>query len=110
MPAIKPCTTASLQAMTTRQLLGRLSRLRECEESLAASDLGGQPLPSEHDPVSSIYFKDDPRWRQQYADVKLILAGREHVVRPEERRQEAVRRKKEQRPRKDPNRTRAKRK
>jgi hypothetical protein len=110
MRAIKPCTAASLEAMTTRQLLGQLSRLRACEESFAASDLAGQPLPSEYDPVLYIYFKEDPRWQQQYADVKRILAAREHVVRPEERRQAALRRKKEQQPRKKPQRTKTRRK
>src|SRR5262249_42202821 len=39
--------------------------LPTCDEcgSLALADLAGQPLPSEYDPISRIYFKDDPRWQ-----------------------------------------------
>jgi len=99
---VKPYPLAALEAMTTRQLLGHLARLRKCEESLALSDLAGQPLPSEYDPISRIYFKDDPRWQQQFQEVKSILAKREHVIRPAERRQESLRRKKAQQPRKKP--------
>ena len=108
MRAIKPCTAASLVAMTTRQLLSQLSRLRECQERFAASDLAGQPLPSDYDPVSYFYFKDDPRWQQQYADVKSVLAEREHVARSEDRRKDALRRKKGRQPRKKAQRTKAK--
>lgn len=106
MSAVKPYATVSLEAMTTRRLLGHLSRLRACQESLAVSDLAGQPLPSDYDPVAHIYFKDDPRWQQQSKEVKRILAAREHIERPAERRQESLRRKKAQEPQKKTRRTR----
>jgi hypothetical protein len=109
MSAVKPYTIPSLEAMTTRQLLGHLSRLRACEESMAVSDLAGQPLPSDYDPASRIYFKDDLRWQEQWKEVKRILAGREHGVRPAERRQASLQRKKIQEPRKKPRRTKSKR-
>ena len=81
MRPVKPIATEVLEAMDTRRLLGHLSRLRACEESFAASDLAGQPLPPTYDPTTSIYFKDDPRWQQQWREVKRILATREHLPR-----------------------------
>jgi len=65
-------------------------------------DLAGQRLPSDYDPVSQIYFKDDGRWQQQHDQVKQLLANREHVVRPAERRQESLWRKETQEQRKAP--------
>jgi hypothetical protein len=109
MFAIEPHDTAALEAMTTRQLLGHLSRLRSCEESLALSDLAGQPLRADYAPASRIYFKDDPRWREQWDTVKRILDGREHVVRPPARREASLQRKKSQEPRKKTARTKARR-
>ena len=94
MAAVKPYDGAQLEAMTTRQLLGHLSRLRKCEASLAASDLADQPPLADYDPASFIYFKDDPRWQRQHDDVKRILAGREHLTRSTERRGATLHRKK----------------
>jgi len=71
--------------------------------------LGSLTQAMTNDPVSYVYFKDEPRWQQQYANVKRILAEREHVARPEARRQEALRRKQERR-RKKPQPTKTKRK
>jgi hypothetical protein len=107
MSAVKPYAIESLEAMTTRQLLGYLSRLRACEESLARSDLAGQPLPSDYGPASRIYFKDDPRWQEQWREVKRVLAQRDHVARPAERREASLQRKKTQEPRKKPGRAKA---
>lgn len=63
--------------MTTRALLGRLQRLRECEDSPACSDLS----PEEISASTGILFKSDPQWSLAYDEVKQILATREHVPR-----------------------------
>jgi hypothetical protein len=65
--------------MPTRRLLGHLERLRGCQESLERSD--GPPFGADYHPEEVVYFKDDPRWGEQYSTVKRILAGREHVPR-----------------------------
>jgi hypothetical protein len=79
MRGVRPLS--DLEARPTKRLLGQLARLRACEENAAGSDAE----PHELDPTL-VYFKDDPRWQQQYAELKRILATREHVPRPSERR------------------------
>ncbi len=70
--------------MPTKRLLGQLGRLRACEESIRLSD--GPPFGPGYRPEEFIYFKEDPRWRQQYAELKRILVQREHVPKAPERR------------------------
>ena len=72
---IFPVTVAELEALPTRQLLARLRRLRECEESLAFSDR------DEAHPSGSIEFKQSPQWVTAYRDLKQVLSRREHVSR-----------------------------
>ena len=52
-----------LEALSTRRLLARLQRLRECEESLAVSD---QTTRSES---GTIEFKQTQEWVQAFQDV-----------------------------------------
>ena len=66
-----------LRKMPTRQLLGRLQRLRFCEQSRHGSDL------LEHEAHSSvgILFKDTAEWKAASEMVRRLLADREHVRR-----------------------------
>jgi hypothetical protein len=63
-----------LEKLSTKQLLARLRRLHECEESVLLSD---------HDEVSNtheaILFKETPEWKAAYEQIKGILSLREHV-------------------------------
>ena len=65
-----------LQTLPTGALLARLKRLRWCEEARADSDLTDEEVASV---AGMILFKEDPVWRQAYADLKQILADREHL-------------------------------
>jgi hypothetical protein len=65
-----------LEAMSTKQLLARLARLHFCEQD--DSDY----MPAEIAGTEGILFKDTVEWRAAYADLKRILATREHVPRP----------------------------
>jgi hypothetical protein len=69
-------STQELEALPTGALLARMKRLRWCEESRESSDL------SEHEVASVehlILFKEDAAWRSAHADLKAVLAQREHV-------------------------------
>ena len=66
---------AELEALSTKQLLGRLRRLHECEESLALSDRDAA------DRSECIEFKQSPEWIAAFRDVKRVLSRREHVPR-----------------------------
>src|SRR6185369_3370437 len=78
-----------LEAMPTRSLLGRLQRLRECQESAERSDFDSAELAA----LTGINFKADPRWSVAHDQVKTILNSREHVPRTAERRDQKVLRK-----------------
>ncbi len=62
-----------LEKLSTKQLLGRLQRLRQCEESLELSDRDAI------DPSGCIEFKQSQEWLEAVRDVKQILARREHI-------------------------------
>lgn len=70
---IFPKTPIELEALSTRQLLGRLKQLHQCEESLDQSD---RDAPVE---TGCIEFKQSPEWRSAFHDVKQVLSRREHV-------------------------------
>lgn len=72
---IFPISLLELGALPTRQLLGRLKRLHECEESLALSDRDVA------DDSGRIEFKQSPEWISAFREVKQVLAHREHVPR-----------------------------
>ena len=76
--AVAVLERTSLDALTTKQLLARLARLRFCEEEADISDL----TPDEIALARGILFKRTPEWRTAYADLKEVLATREHVSRP----------------------------
>jgi hypothetical protein len=66
----------ALELMTIRELLGRLERLRRCEEDATVSDM----TPSEVAMSELILFKSDVAWRLAYSEVKELLSTREHVA------------------------------
>lgn len=67
-----------LEAMSTKQLLARLARLRFCESEQRDSDLTSAEVAA----VDGILFKGTSEWRAAYAELKFVLAMREHVPRP----------------------------
>lgn len=60
----------------TRELLGYLKRLQQCEESFEKSDWEENIDLLDLD---NIYFKQTEKWRKAYCDVKSILKDREHI-------------------------------
>lgn len=72
---------AELEGMSTRELLGRLERLRRCEEDPSMSDM----TPIEVSEANGIVFKSDPAWRTALDDLHDALAGRGHVSSGQER-------------------------
>lgn len=69
-----------LESLPTRAVLGRLRRLRRCEQSPGDSDLSAEELVQ----VVPIRFKSTPEWRTAVDDVKAVLATRENLpTRPE---------------------------
>ena len=71
---IHPISIEELEKLSTKQLLSRLRRLHQCEESVLLSD---------HDDVSytsdAMQFKNTPEWKDAYENVKGLLSLREHV-------------------------------
>jgi hypothetical protein len=72
---IFPMTLNELELLSTKQLLSRLKHLRQCEDSLDASDREGDERISD----GSIEFKDNPEWTAEYNRLKTVLALREHI-------------------------------
>ena len=73
-----PKSLAELDALSTKQLLGRLKQLHQCEESLALSDRDVV------DDSGRIEFKQSPEWVSAFRDVKQVLSRREHIPRKNE--------------------------
>ncbi len=71
----------ALASVPTKQLLGRLRSLQQCEESAAFSDRTAQKVAA----TEGILFKDTAEWQRAYADLKAVLAAREHVLSAAER-------------------------
>ena len=65
-----------LQSKGTKELLGYLKRLHQCEESFELSDLYENPDLTDD---MTIYFKDTAKWKEAYRKVKGILDKREHI-------------------------------
>ena len=72
---IFPLSTRELEALPTKQLLARLKRLHQCEQSLALSDRDIA------DDSGAIEFKESPEWILAFESLKQVLSGREHVPR-----------------------------
>lgn len=68
---------SDLEALSTNRLLARLKRLHQCEESLDLSDQNVE----NYKESDFIEFKDSPKWKKEYNDLKEILAQREHIPR-----------------------------
>ncbi len=76
MPSYVPVMSREqLEALPTRAVLGRLQRLRRCEQSPGESDLSAEELAR----LVPIRFKSTPEWQAAVADVKAVLATREHL-------------------------------
>jgi hypothetical protein len=74
--AVEPLPREQLEALPTGALLARLKRLRWCEESPDQCDLSEAEMES----VSHlILFKSETAWRAAVADLKEVLATKEHV-------------------------------
>jgi hypothetical protein len=95
MRGVQPFSMAELEAMPTKRLLGHLERLRRCEEDIGRSDV--EPSDPELRSADLIHFKDDPRWDEQYRELKRILARREHVPGASERKARRIQKVKEAR-------------
>ena len=70
---IFPMPLIELEGLSTKQLLGRLRRLHQCEESLALSDRDVA------DDSGCIEFKQSQEWIVAFQNVKQVLSRREHV-------------------------------
>ena len=75
---IFPKSRAELEALSTKQLLGRLKQLQQCEEALALSDRDVA------DDSGRIEFKQSSEWISAFRDVKQVLSRREHVPKKSE--------------------------
>jgi hypothetical protein len=73
--AVEPIRADQLGALPTGALLARLQRLRQCEESIDSSDLSETEAAAVD---GAILFKSDQAWHSAWADLKAILATREH--------------------------------
>jgi len=71
---------SDLEALSTKQLLARLTRLHQCEESLALSDRTAES----YEASGAIEFKDTPEWVLEFEKLKELLARREHIPRKAE--------------------------
>ncbi len=65
-----------LEKKGTKELLGYLKRLHQCEESFELSDMDKNP---ELTDAATIYFKQSKRWKITYQNTKLILSTRENI-------------------------------
>ncbi|MCD2260988.1 hypothetical protein [Psychroserpens luteolus] len=69
-------SSLELEKKDTRELLGYLKRLHQCEESFETSDLT-ENIDLTNDNI--IYFKKTEKWNIAYSKVKSILSTREHL-------------------------------
>jgi hypothetical protein len=70
---IFPKSLIELEALSTKQLLGRLKQLQQCEESLALSD---RDVANDS---GRIEFKQSQEGISAFNDVKQVLSHREHI-------------------------------
>ena len=76
--AIVILSPEELEMLPTRQLLARLERLRQCEESASLSDANQFPN------LPGVLFKDTEEWAASYEQVKSVLARGEHLPKGDE--------------------------
>jgi len=65
-----------MNKMDTRELMGYLKRLHQCEESFENSDLD---VNSDLNDEQIIYFKETEKWQTAYKNVKSVLRSRENI-------------------------------
>lgn len=65
-----------LEKKSTKELLGYLNRLNQCEESY---ELSYMDINEDINDPDTIYFKHTVKWINAYSLVKLILSNREHI-------------------------------
>ena len=65
-----------LNKKSTKELLGYLRRLQNCEASFEHSDMD---VNEDELDDQTIYFKQTEKWNLAYARVKSILSSREHI-------------------------------
>jgi len=70
---IFPMSESELETLSTKQLLARLRRLLQCEESLALSDRECS------DGSGCIEFKQSAKWIAAHLQLRQVLSRREHV-------------------------------
>lgn len=78
---ISPLSDNELTVMSTRQLLARLKRLHQCEQSLESSDRDSNEMSLS----DVIEFKESRQWQSAYQQLKELLAQREHLPRKKSR-------------------------
>lgn len=66
----------ALKKKGTKELLGYLKRLHQCEESFELSDMDEKPELTDKE---TIYFKQSENWKSAYQNTKSILKTREHI-------------------------------
>lgn len=78
--SIFPISPIELEMLSTKQLLGRLKQLYQCENSLDLSDRDVA------DDSGCIEFKQSSEWIVAIRDVKQVLSHREHVPKKQHQR------------------------
>lgn len=73
---LKVLSKEELESKSTKELLGYLKRLNQCQESFELSDLD---VNIDLTDSSFIYFKQTTKWKAAYDIVKVILKKREHI-------------------------------
>jgi hypothetical protein len=66
----------ALKKKNTKELLGYLKALQQCEESFKLSDMD---INEDILDNNKIYFKQTPKWKSTYNNVKSILSERENI-------------------------------
>jgi hypothetical protein len=65
-----------LKKKNTKELLGYLKALQQCEQSFELSDID---INEDILDNNKIYFKQTPKWKSAYDIVKSILSERENI-------------------------------
>ena len=74
-----PMEIEELARLHTGSLLSRLQKLRSLDEDFARGDWSAEEKRAAEG-AGLILFKDSELWRTAYADVKTVLASREHLL------------------------------
>ena len=80
--AIDIISKSDLKNLSTSSLLRRHKELLACEESYEMSE---KFYYSEPALTGVIEYKNSEQWKRAYAELKEVLASREHIARPAEK-------------------------